>query len=314
MTKSTPAKSTPTKSAQAQAHEDQLRDRRDNPPAPDPEADAMAVAREVRHLFASWSTDTGAVTQEVDAGGVPAVWVTPESANSEGVILYFHGGAYILGDAHHVVKMLGHIAGHAGCRALSVDYRLAPEHAYPAAVEDAVASYRWLLDSGIDAANIVLSGDSAGGGLILAALLAIKDQGLPQPAGAVPISPWADLACSADSWQQNANTELLLDQERLAGIGQIYLQGADPADPLASPVHGELGGLPPLYIQASGYEALLDDCIAVAAAAARAGVDVRLDVFPQMQHVFQYCAGAMPEADDAVQRIGTWVAGVLDSD
>lgn len=295
------------KSQAAQLHEDALRERRNNPEPPDPEADAVAVAREVQHLFASWSTDPGSQVTEVDAGGVRSLWIDPPGAQDDTVLLYFHGGAYFLGTADHVVKVAGHIGKASGCRVLSVDYRLAPEHAFPAAVDDALTSYRWLLDQGYTADKIVLSGDSAGGGLTLAALLAIKEQGLPTPAGAVPISPWAELSCSGATWQSAADTDMLLQHEGLSGIAQMYLQGRDAALPLASPVHGDYAGLPPLYIQASGFETLLDDCLEVAAVAARAGVDVRLDVFPEMQHVFQYCVGNMPEADDAVARMGEWI-------
>ena len=294
-------------SPQARAHEALLRDRRDNPPDVPDGVDPMVVARQANDLFASWASDTGAMVTEVDADGVRALWVDPAGADQQRVVLYFHGGAYAIGSADHVAKMLGHVAQLAGCRALSVDYRLAPEHTFPAAVDDAVIAYGWLLDQAVRPGSVVVAGDSAGGGLSLALLLRAKAEGLPLPAGAVPISPWADLACTNAGWTRNASTDMLLQHERLSLLAQLYLGDADVGNPLASPVHGDYAGLPPLYIQVSGGETLLDDGFAVAEAAARAGVDVRLDVFPFMQHVFQYCAGAMPEADDAVARIANWI-------
>lgn len=295
----------------ARAHEDALRERKANPPEPPPGADPMVAARAVTDLFASWSTATGATVTEVDAGGVPALWVDHDGGDRSKVILYLHGGAYVLGTAQHVTGMLGHLTGQADCRALSVDYRLGPEHAFPAAVNDAVAAYTWLLDTGIAPSDIVVAGDSAGGGLALATLLAARDAGLPQPAGALPISPWVDLACTGSSWQTNAERDLLLDHENLAGIAAFYLQGADAENPLASPLHGDLTGLAPIYVQAAGHETLLDDALAIAAAAARAGVPCRLDVFPEMQHVFQYCAGSMPEADAAISAAAGWIDAQL---
>lgn len=298
-------------SPEASRHEATLRERRDNPPEPPAGMDTMTAVRLAGDMFASWSTDVGTRVEEVTAGGPRALWVDTEGADRDKVLLYFHGGAYILGSADHVVGMLGHLGAAAGCRVLSVDYRLAPEHAFPAAVDDALAAYRWLLDHDVAPADIVVGGDSAGGGLTLALLLALTGEGLPQPAGAIPISPWADLACVADAWRTNADTDMLLEQQRLTDIGVLYLQGADVSDPLASPVHGDFTGVAPMYIQASGLETLLDDAFVVAAAAARAGVEISLDVFPGMQHVFQYCTGTMPEADAAVAKLGAWIAGRL---
>ena len=298
-------------SPEAQAHEDTLRDRRDNPPEPPEGMDTMTAVRMAADMFASWSTDAGTLVDEVVAGGPRALWIDTEGMDDQKVLLYFHGGAYILGSADHVRGMLGHLAGAAGCRVLSVDYRLAPEHAFPAAVDDAVAAYRWLLDHDIQPGDIVVGGDSAGGGLTLALLASLADEGLPYPAGAIPISPWADLACTADTWTTKAETDLILAQERLTEMAALYAQGADLADPRVSPVHADYTGFPPLYIQASGYETLLDDALDVARVAANAGVDVRLDVFPEMQHVFQYCTGTVPEADAAVAQLAAWVRSRL---
>lgn len=294
-------------SAEARAHEDMLRDRRDNPPEPPEGMDTMTAVRLAADMFAGWSTDVGTIVDEVVVGGPRAIWIDTEGVDHQKVLLYFHGGAYILGTADHVRGMLGHLARAAGCRVLSVDYRLAPEHAFPAAVDDAVAAYRWLLDHDIQAGDIVIGGDSAGGGLTLALLASLADEGLPYPAGAIPISPWADLSCSAETWTTRAHTDMILAKERLTEMAALYTQGADLADPRVSPVNADYRGFPPLYIQASGHETLLDDALEVVRGAATAGVEVRLDVFPEMQHVFQYCAGKMPEADAAVARLATWV-------
>lgn len=291
-------------SPQAQQHEDTLRERRENPPEGMGAIEAMRAADD---MFASWSGDAAVASTEVDAGGVRALWVDHEEADRDRVMLYFHGGAYALGSADHVVEMVGFIGRAAACRVLSVDYRLAPEDAFPAAVDDAVAAYRWLLDRGVKPGRVVVAGDSAGGGLALSLVLGLPDRGLPAPAGCIAISPWADLACKAESWSRNAEVDLILEQESLTALGAMYLQRQDVVDPRASPLHGDFTKAPPMYIQASGHETLLDDCINVAGAAARAGVEVRLDVFPEMQHVFQYCAGNMPEADDAVARMGNWI-------
>ncbi len=294
-------------SPQAQQHEDTLRERRENPPDPPEGMGAIEAMRAADDMFSSWSGDAAVAITEVDAGGVRALWIDHEEADRDRVMLYFHGGAYALGSADHVVDMVGFIGRAGACRALSVDYRLAPEHAFPAPVDDAVSAYRWLLDQGVKPGRVVVAGDSAGAGLALSLILDLPARGLPAPAGCIAISPWADLACTAESWTRNAEVDLILEEESLTALAAMYIQGAEAEDPLVSPAYGNFTNAPPIYIQASGYETLLDDCINVAGAAARAGVDVRFDVFPQMQHVFQYCAGNMPEADDAVARMGNWI-------
>jgi monoterpene epsilon-lactone hydrolase len=198
-----------------------------------------------------------------------------------------------------------------GTAALNVDYRLAPEHPHPAAVNDSVAAYQWLLDQGYAPHNIAIAGDSAGGGLTLATLLALRDRGLPLPAAAVPLSPWVDLEGTGDTMKTHADRDLLVNEVGLKAMADLFLSGGDAHDPLAAPLHGDLRGLPPLYIQVGDDETLLDDSRRFAAKAKAAGVDVRLDVFPEMQHVFQMGAGNVPEADDAVSRIGAYLRGRL---
>ncbi len=194
---------------------------------------------------------------------------------------------------------------------ISVDYRLAPEHPFPAPVDDALAAYRALLDDGFAPSSIALTGDSAGGGLCVATCLAARDAGLPQPAAMMLMSPWTDLAATGASLQSKASVDLMVDTDAIAQFAALYLDGADAQDPLASPLFGDLTGLAPMYIQVGGHETLLDDSIRLAASAAHAGVDVRLDVFPEMQHVFQSALGQLPEADDGIARAGTWLQSML---
>jgi acetyl esterase/lipase len=250
---------------------------------------------------------SGVSDTDVDAGGIPAEWVVPEGSADDRVLLYVHGGGYVICSMRTHSKLVGHIAKAAGIRALNVDYRLAPEHPHPAAVNDSVAAYQWLLDQGYAANNIAIAGDSAGGGLTLATLLALRDRGLPLPAAAVPLSPWVDLEGTGDTMKTHADRDLLVNEVGLKAMADLFLSGGDAHDPLAAPLHGDLRGLPPLYIQVGDDETLLDDSRRFAAKAKAAGVDVRLDVFPEMQHVFQMGAGNVPEADDAVARIGAYL-------
>jgi acetyl esterase/lipase len=248
---------------------------------------------------------------EDDAGGRPALWAEPEGADRDRVVQYVHGGGYVIGSLASYRKLTGHLARAVGCRVVSVDYRLAPEHPFPAAVTDSVAAYRWLLDQGHRPDQIAVSGDSAGGGLTLATLLALRDQAIPQPAGAVPISPWADLEGTGDSMRTNAGTDLVVSLAGLQGMARMYVPTGDQRDPLAAPLHGDYAGICPLYIQVGADETLLDDARRVAERARAAGVDVTLDIYPEMQHVFQLAAGNMPEADAAVADAGRWLRARL---
>ena len=244
---------------------------------------------------------------EVDAGGVPALWAEPDNAIEDRVVLYVHGGGYVIGSLASYRKFTGHLATAIGCRVLSLGYRLAPESPHPGPVNDSVAAYKWLLSEGYRPDHTAVAGDSAGGGLTLATLLKLRDDGVAQPAAAVPISPWADMEGLGETMRSNAGKDLVVQFDGLVGMAGMFLSGADPHDPLAAPVHADFRGVCPLYIQVGDEETLLDDSRRVAERATAAGVDVRLDVFPEMQHVFQLCAGNMPEADDAVARIGAYL-------
>jgi acetyl esterase/lipase len=258
--------------------------------------------------FAGLGTEPDGVTwSEVDAGGVPALWADAAGGATDRVLQYVHGGGYVIGAAHYYRNLTGHLAKAIGCRVLNVDYRLAPEHPHPAPVEDSTTAYRWLLEQGLEPGHLAVAGDSAGGGLTVATLLSIRQAGLPQPAAAVPISPWVDMEATGESMTANAERDVLVAGDMIKGMAEAFLQGKDARDPLAAPLHADLKGLCPLYIQVGSDETLLDDSTRLAERARQAGVEVRIDVFPEMQHVFQMAVGNMPEADEAVARIGEWL-------
>ena len=219
---------------------------------------------------------------------------------------YVHGGGYVIGSLDLFRKHTGHLANAVGCRVLGVGYRLAPENPHPAALEDSVAVYKALLDE-FAAGNIAISGDSAGGGLTVSTLVKLRDDGVALPACGVPLSPWVDLEGLGASMQTKAESDVLVSADLLEQMAGLFLAGQDPRDPLAAPLYADLTGLPPLYIQVGGDERLLDDSTRLATNAANAGVAVRLDVFPEMQHVFQMWAGNVPESGDAIGRIGEWL-------
>lgn len=248
----------------------------------------------------------GVVVSLVDAGGVPAEWIVAPEADDDRVVLYLHGGGYCIGSLDSHRRLAGHLSAAAKARVLNVDYRLAPEHPFPAAVDDAVAAYRWLLGQGVSSDRIAIAGDSAGGGLTLATLLALKDGGDPLPATGVPLSPWTDLECTGESMLTRAEVDLMVQPDRLKEYADWYANGADLLHPHLSPLHGDFSGLPPLLIQVGSAETLLDDATRVAASAQAAGVDTTLEVWDDMPHVFQAFVGLLPEADQAVARIGDW--------
>jgi epsilon-lactone hydrolase len=249
----------------------------------------------------------GVRCEAVNAGGVPAQWIIPAGAAEDRVLQYVHGGGYVLMSAETHRKMVGHIAKAIGCRALNVDYRLAPEHPHPAPVEDSVIAYRWLLSQGVEPGHIAIAGDSAGGGLCLATALKLRDEGVTLPAALVPLSPWTDMAGTGETMATRAAVDMIVTPDAITQLSQVFLAGGDPHDLYASPHYADPTGLPSIYIQVGDEEVLLDDALRFADNAKRAGVDVTIDVFPEMQHVFQIAAGNMPEADDAIGKIGNWL-------
>jgi epsilon-lactone hydrolase len=249
---------------------------------------------------------------ETEAGGLPAMWAIPKACAEDRVLLCIHGGGFVGGSIYTHRKLFGHIAKAVGARALSFDYRLAPSHTHPAPVDDATAAYRWLLEQRIEPAHVAFTGDSSGGGLTITAQLRAREQGLPLPAAAMPLSPWTDMEVVGESYRSNWSTEAFFYRELVQGLASMYLgDGGDARDPLANPLYADLSGLPPMYIQVAGDETLLDDSRRLADRARAAGVEVRLDVFPGQQHTFQRAAGRAPEADEAIRKLAGWVRPLL---
>jgi monoterpene epsilon-lactone hydrolase len=245
--------------------------------------------------------------EPVDAGGVNAEWVTSSESRSERVILYTHGGCYISGSPLTVRECCSRVARAAEAKVLSLDYRLAPEHPFPAALDDVIAAYTWLLESGYQARNIVISGESAGGGLTFAALMKIRDDArLPMPALGVPISPWIDMTLQHKSLKCNVSRDIASTVPLEIGA-RLYVGSSDPRGPYVSPLFGDLAGLPPLLIQVGGGEVLLDDGIAIAHEARRQGVDMTLEVWPEMVHVWHWYATELDEGREAIESIGEFI-------
>jgi monoterpene epsilon-lactone hydrolase len=245
---------------------------------------------------------------EVEAGGLPAMWLVPKGCAEDRVLLCIHGGGFVGGSIYSHRKLFGHMAKAAGVRALVFDYRLTPEHRHPAQVDDATAVYRWLLGQGIDAGRVAFTGDSSGGGLVLTSQLRARELGVPLPAAAMPFSPWFDMELLGGSYESNREKDAFFYREVVQGLADMLLgEGGDPRDPLANAFYADLTGLPPIYIQVGGDETLLDDSRRFAEHAHKAGVEVRLDIFPEQQHTFQMAAGRAPEADEAIRRQAEWV-------
>jgi monoterpene epsilon-lactone hydrolase len=258
-------------------------------------------------IIASIPLPGDVVTTPGTLGDIPVVGVDVAGVESDDVIFYLHGGAYAVGSAAASAGLASDIVRRAGARAISVDYRLAPENPHPAAVNDAVAAYRALLET-VPAARIALAGESAGAGLTVATLVALKMAGLPQPSSAVMFSPWADLTLSGDSLPSKAAVDPALTPAGLRLRAADYA-GGDLADPLVSPVFADLTGLPPLLIQVGSHEILLDDATRLAVRAAAVDVRVTLEVIPGVPHVFQAYAAMLDEAGAALDRAGAFIRG-----
>ena len=225
-------------------------------------------------------------TDAVSAGGVAAEWTETPGADPTRVMLFLHGGGYMAGSIASHRNMVAEAGRQAGMRTLALDYRLAPEHPFPAALEDALAGYRYLLDRGFAPGRIAIAGDSAGGGLTIAALVAIRDRGLPMPGSGWCVSPWVDLEGTGESMTAKAEADPMVQKPYLEELARAYLNGADPRTPLAAPLHADLHGLPPLLIQVGAAETLLDDAVRLAGRAGAADVAVTLEVWPEMIHVW----------------------------
>jgi epsilon-lactone hydrolase len=245
--------------------------------------------------------------EEGDLGGVPTLRVTTPGSRDDRHVLYLHGGGYVAGSPELYRHLLWRFADAAAARVAALAYRLAPEHPFPAALDDAVAAWQALLAEGADPRLAAFIGDSAGGGLALALALRLRDLGAPLPAAIVALSPWTDLALTGASLRTNAGSDPMMNADDVPHLAARYLAGADPRDPYASPLYGDPAGLPPTLIQVGGDEILRDDSVRMAERMQDAGCAVTLEVWPRMPHVWHGFVSVMPEARRAIARIGAFV-------
>ena len=245
---------------------------------------------------------------ETEAAGLPAMWAVPKGASTDRVLMCIHGGGFLGGSIYTHRKMFGHLAKAAGTRALLVSYHLLPEGVFPVPEGDVTNAYRWLLDQGISGERIAFAGDSVGGWLAVTAQLRAREQGLPLPAAALLMSPCVDMETTGKSYETNQDSDPFFKRDVVREIIRGFLgEGTDARDPRANPLYADLSGFGPLYIQAGGDETLADDARLLYEHAAKAGVDARLDIVPDMLHTFQMAAGRAPEADDAIRELAGWV-------
>lgn len=267
---------------------------------------------ETRRMMEHWGDhcrEPGSVDYtEVDAGGVPAIWARPKGCDEDRVIISLHGGAYQCGSMYSHRRLYAHIAKAAGCGALVINYRLAPEHTWPAPLEDTVTVYEWLLREGFEAGHIAFAGDSAGGALSVSGPLRVRDRGLPMAGASMPISPWGDLEAIGPTYLKN-DKDIVNSADLVRAMGQVVVgDGGNPRDPYVAPVYAtDLSGLPPMYITVGGYENFIDDARVIAENARNSGLDVTLEIGAEMQHSYQMLAGHAPEADEAIERMAAWV-------
>ncbi|MFZ3141001.1 alpha/beta hydrolase [Polaromonas sp.] len=274
---------------------------------------AMTIA-DLRGLFDEWQQPTlepeGVTYKSDTVAGVEAIWALPLDADTRKVILYTHGGGFAVGSAASHRKLAGHLARHLGVTAVVLDYRRAPEHPFPAQIEDATAVYRELLARGFKAQDITTSGDSAGGNLAISTVLKLRDDGVALPGAVIAFSPWLDMEHVGKTLQTNAATDALVSKAVLEAMSGMFLgEKGSRTNPLANPLKASYTGFPRLYITAGSLETLLDNATDLAGIAKAAGVDVTLSVVDGMQHVFPFLAGRAVEADDEMRRIAQWFKG-----
>jgi len=245
--------------------------------------------------------------EPVNAGGAPAEWITTPGVVTDRVICYLHGGGYVLGSINTHREMASRLSRAASARVLILDYRLAPEHPFPAAVDDSTAAYRWLLSVGVNPARLIIADESAGGGLTVATLVALRDAGEPLPAAGICLSPWVDLECLGESIVTKAEIDPVVNKDHILMLAKAYLGNTDPCTPLASPLYADLTGLPPLLIQVGTAECLFDDARRLANRARAAGVDVTLEPWDDMIHMWHMFAAILPEGQQAIDRIGEFI-------
>ncbi|PKQ04257.1 MAG: alpha/beta hydrolase [Alphaproteobacteria bacterium HGW-Alphaproteobacteria-11] len=269
------------------------------------------TARRRLHRTENLMTSAPAGMQVEPASGAPvaADWVVMPESQADRVLVFVHSGSFIFGQSRLFQSLAARICKQAHAKALSVDYRLAPESPFPAAISDVAAAYEWLLAEGAEPAQIQFVGDSAGGGIALGALLLLRERGIPMPAGLVLLAPWADMTLSGRSVLTNARKATLANNiEIMMVCRELYLQGHAPGDPLASPVFADLEGLPPALIQASTVDILLDDAVRIDEALRRAGIDSELSLHPPMPHGWQRLGTLLPESRRAIEEIGDFIA------
>lgn len=278
--------------------------------APDLNREAWAVRADFHAMMTAFRVDDSVVQHPQTLNGVPCIRATGPWSDPQRLLLYVHGGAYVFGSASDYLPLATALARNAGTRLCAVDYRLAPEHPYPAALDDVLQVYRALLEE-YPAERIVVAGDSAGGGLSVALLVAARDAGLALPAAAVLLSPWADLALEGASLHTRAADDYLLNAQGLARMARYYVGDESPRAPMISPIHADLTGLPPLLIQVGSHEILLSDALRLTDRAALADAAVELQVWPRMFHVWQLFDGALRPSTDALEQAGRFLGNRL---
>lgn len=253
----------------------------------------------------------GVAVEATEIAGLDAEWLTPREAIPGSALLYLHGGAYVLGSCDSHRHLVSHIARAAGIRAIVPEYSLAPEHPYPEAIEDVVEVYRALLEAGFDARRLLIAGDSAGGGLAVATLLTLRDEGLPMPSAAFLLSPWLDLSGVGETMHSRSERDPWFHADDIHEIAKFYCETGQRTDPRVSPVYADMHGMPPMHIQVGDDEILLSDATRLADKLSAAGVEVTVDVWHEMWHVFQAFLLIVPEAREAVRRMGEAMRAAL---
>jgi monoterpene epsilon-lactone hydrolase len=276
--------------------------------AANPEMSLTAMRSIFEELAVNAKEPEDVTYAEVEAGEVHGLWALPVGAPTDRAILYTHGGGFIGNTAASHRKMAAHLAKAAGVRTLILDYRLAPEHPFPAQIDDAIAAYRWLRTQGFPSEGLATAGDSAGGNMAITSVLKLRDLGEALPAAIITFSPWLDMEHRGKTLESNAATDALISRDVVTMMSQMFLGASGSAtDPLANPLYANFTGLPPLFVTAGDAEALLSDAERLAERAERAGVSVDFSIAPDQQHVFTFMAGRAPEADHSINAAGTWL-------
>ena len=275
------------------------------------DSDDAEQRRLLRAAVSAQPLPTDVTVTAAALGGIPTAEITVDGIEPRHVVLYFHGGVYVIGDAFLAADLASQVGRRTGAKVISVDYRLAPEHPYPAAVDDALAAYRALLDNGMAPSDIVFAGESAGGGLAVVTMVNARDHGLPLPAGAYVMSPYADLTLAGTTMETKREVDPLFTRELLQARVTDYTAGQDVSLGLISPIFADLSGLPPLIIQAGSHELLLDDAVRLAGQAAAADVEVTLEITPGVPHVFQAYSAILDEGAAALDSAGRFLSAQL---